>query len=143
LPLVMSQPGMTNWLLAMLGQYDVNEIDLECRLFVNNFTPSLAMVKDDFVEASFTGYAPVALPWADWQAPTLADDRMVSVFDTSPIEWLNSGSAQTVYGYFFLEPVEEVVWLAEEFATPRLLGTSATLQVDLKLYLRNDPLPPE
>src|SRR5262245_15601045 len=137
----MSEAGMYNWLSAMIGQFDPATVPLECRLFVNDFTPVVGMTAGDFVEAAFDGYAPVELVWSEWSAPAFTDERQETAFGDSPLEWVNAGSTQTVYGYYFFDPDSEEVWLAEAFATPRTLTTGATLQLELKMYLRNDPDP--
>lgn len=144
MPQVWSDFGLANGLMAKLdpsGAWSVS--NWQIALFVNDFDPVRDMVPGDFVQASFTGYAPIDVDPAFWESPVLVDDRWETQYSASPIVWENTGSGtQTVYGYVVWDLVAgEVIW-AEQFDVPLTMAPTAVLSLTLKTYERNDPSPP-
>jgi hypothetical protein len=76
-----------------------------CRLFANNFTPTPSSVWSDFVEASFPGYAALAMPSA------VDDGLNAAPMDVWTFATLTFGPyavpAGPVYGYWidFINPL--------------------------------------
>jgi len=71
-------------------------------LFTNDFVPTPTATAADFTEATFTGYAPVAV--AGWNADEYNIDGSVSTDATNVMTWVGPGDAsgQTIRGYYVL-----------------------------------------
>jgi len=69
-------------------------------LFTNNITPTPLNVIGDFTEATFTGYAPVAV--TGWGANASPPDGSVNADSTNVITFVgpSDASGQTIFGYF-------------------------------------------
>lgn len=117
----------------------VTDIVLSLRLFKNDFVPSASTVLGSFVEADFTGYYRRDLPRADWSAPATVNGRARSEHGTAPLVWTNTGAAQTVYGYYILDPGTAFIWWCERFDTERELNTGDRLVVKPALTARSEP----
>lgn len=85
--------GLVPWLLRMAVG------DLLYHLFVNNVTPNRETVLADLTEASWSGYAAIGVPAADWTLSAVI--AHVGTIQTPPIVFDNaSGSNQSAYGYY-------------------------------------------
>lgn len=89
---------------------------LTCRLFQNNHTPVPGDVVGAYTEATFTGYAALALTPGSWVEsggnPTTA---------TYPAIFFQSTADQTlqiIYGYYLTRSSGGELIIAEAFATP-------------------------
>lgn len=86
-----------------------------------------------FTQATFTGYAQITLTRASAAAASTA----AGVTSTSWAQqsWTNSGSAQTILGYYVVGATSGVTLWAEEFAASRTLNTGDSLQLTPRLEL--------
>lgn len=141
MPLVMTDAGMLKLVQREVGLETV-DADWSVGLYVNNLTPDRSTTMAAFVSPSWPGYARIDLDPAQWEPPNIVDDRAEIVYGTAPLSWTNTGSTQTVYGYYVRDNDDNGVIWAERFATPRTLTIDSILYLDLVFYLRNDPSPP-
>lgn len=93
-------------------------------LWANNYVPLQTSVIADFTAATFTGYSPVELTRATWQAPAIVANKALIQYGTTPQTWTATAGFQTIYGYLIFEGTSNKLLIAERFAVP----------VDLSLY---------
>jgi hypothetical protein len=99
-------------------------------LYINNYTPVQTSVNADFTEATFPGYAQEAIDPSLWTSPTIISNRASMTANSGdPYEFTNSGSSQTIYGYFIYDTTSSLIIGAEKFATSRTINTGDTLEV--------------
>lgn len=106
-------------------------------LFKNNYTPLEDDVLADYTEATFTGYAQVALTGAGWTvapgAPAVATQTEKTFASTA------DQTAQLIYGYaIFLDTSDEFVG-GERFPTPQTVqnnGDEIKITPRLRLYTK-------
>jgi hypothetical protein len=95
-----------------------------CRLFKNNFGPTPATLRTDFVEADFTGYTPFDLTGA-FPDPSKQIDGFYSSA-SAEISFANSGgSSQTIYGWW-VSAGSNWYW-SGLFDAPVVMAPSSTL----------------
>lgn len=108
-------------------------------LYTNEYTPTTTSVKDDFEEATFTGSDPIMVLREDWTDPATVGGKATSTAPETPLVWTNTGSEQTVTGYFVCDPEDDdEVMFAEEFGTPLVVPNGEDLKITLKITDRND-----
>lgn len=105
------------------------DVDLEIRLFVNDFTPDADTELGDLSEAIFSGYAPKQTRDITWDDPTINGDEQGETLGPTVTFTADSGIAfpQDVYGLF--------ITMKDETATTKLLfahrfGTMITVTND-------------
>jgi len=98
------------------------------RIFKNNFTPTPANVLADFTEATYTGYAGVSLA-GDFAAQTKIQDGEYQTQSTSHTFGPNSGTAQTVYGWYIDDGTN--VKLSFKFDNPITVDATTTFSVQV------------
>ena len=91
--------------------------DVDYHLYSNNFSPDSYSILGDFVEAVFSGYAPITVPSGSWTAPADAGGDTVSTTSSTVLSWLKVGVTgdPQIFGYFVTRS-GALAW-AEEFAT--------------------------
>lgn len=95
-------------------------------LYTNDYTPTPQSVVGDFTEATFTGYAAVAV--AGWTANRLEASGAVSTDATNVIPFVGPGDAtgQSIMGYFVKSAGGGTPYLyAVKFAAPVPLNSPA------------------
>lgn len=99
---------------GFLGQLIPWLMTLQLRLYVNDFTPSITTSSADFVEASYDGYAPLALD--AWPAPFVntnnyaESDHPTLTFQVGP-----GGGSDQSFGYWVTD-ASRTYLAAERFA---------------------------
>ena len=100
------------------------------RLFTNNFTPTTSTVVGDFTEATFTGYAAIAL--SGWTAPTVASH--VASTTANPATFTATGSFQSIYGWYVTDAAGDYVCGGRDAAAPVVMSSTVnTYQVTLSI----------
>lgn len=86
------------------------------KLFQNNHTPTVGDVNADYTEATFTGYAGVAL--GTWNAAFLNGSNQGEI-DANPVTFTRTAGAtsNTIYGAYVVDNAGDVVY-AEKFSAP-------------------------
>lgn len=128
-------------LLEMLAALITAELDGgSLRLFKNDFVPNENSVAGDFTVADFTGYANVAV--ATWGTPYLDDlARPTTLGGLRTFAQTGTAVNNVVYGVYYLNATNELVW-AERFAEPfAFAGTGTTLPIVPKYQLGNKDAP--
>jgi hypothetical protein len=99
-------------------------------LYKNDYTPVQGSVNSDFTEADFTGYARQGIDPSLWTSPTIISNRASMTANSGdPYEFTNTGSSQTIYGYFIFDTTSSLIIAAEKFGTSRTLATGDKLEV--------------
>lgn len=124
MPLVALNAGKPLLLSLLFKDAAVPALPWYLILYSNNFVPLETSVLADFTQATFTGYSPVELTRATWQAPVMVGNKALIQYDTVPQTWTATAGFQTIYGYVIFQGVTNTGIIAERFATP----------VDLTLY---------
>ena len=96
------------------------------RMYTNNYTPLTTSVAGSFSEANFTGYSSITLSRSSWGSASVSSHVATASYGTQT--WTNSGSSQTLYGYY-ITGVSGTLILAEAFATPRTVNTGESISV--------------
>lgn len=88
--------------------------NLVLKLFKNDKTPANGDVASDFVEADFTGYAPITLTGANWTvtegSPSLAAYAQQIFMSTA------DSQNQNIYGYYLVRAGSGRIAHAERFS---------------------------
>jgi hypothetical protein len=108
--------------------------DLTLKLYKTNVTPTQSSTSGSFTVADFTGYSNKTLSRGSWGSPSTVSHATSSVYADQT--WTNSGSSQTIYGYFVVDGSSNLLW-AELFDSPRVLGTSESLTVTPAITLNS------
>lgn len=87
--------------------------NLDMRLFSSNTTPAEADTVVTYTEATFTGYASIALTGASWTTTTGAPSD-VSYAQQTYTSSADQG-AQSIYGYYMIRTTTGDLILAERF----------------------------
>lgn len=105
------------------------------KLFANNVIPDGATVLADLTEATFSGYAAVALATADFDAVTTVSNK-AQIIATAFASFAHNGGGtpNTIYGYYFVQSGK--VLFAERFDSAKTMsGATDAIQVKAKLTL--------
>jgi hypothetical protein len=87
------------------------------KLFQNNVTPTKDTVLADLTEATFSGYAAIALATADFAAVTTVSDKAQLIANSFQTFAHNGGGTNnTIYGYYFVQSGK--ILFCEKFDTP-------------------------
>jgi hypothetical protein len=114
-----------NLLAIAFQQYGNMRNDSVIRLFVNDFQPSSANVRTDFVEASFPGYALKLLNGVTGIPPRKITDGGYT-WGFGPLTWnAGAGANQQVFGWY-ITGGSPGLWYSARFDTPIVMlpGTS-------------------
>ena len=100
---------------------------IRLKLYKTNVTPSASSTVASFTEADFTGYTSggVTLARASWTAPSTVSGKAYSSYADQT--WTNSGSSQTIYGYYVTTLDSATLLWAEKFDTPKVVTTTITV----------------
>ena|ERR1043165_556607 len=112
------QDRIDAWAATMPGGWTV-------RLFKNNLTPTPANVVGDFVESTFTGYAPQALAalGADtWDGVNYVWSKTAGTYNFSGAGVAN----ENVYGYYVLDNTGKLIWSKRFAGAPLVCGVAGT-----------------
>jgi hypothetical protein len=92
------------------------------RLFQNNHTPGVADVNANYTEATFTGYASVAL--GTWN-PAFLNGSNQGEIDANPVTFTRTAGAtsNTIYGAYVTDNAGDVVY-AEKFSAPITMAST-------------------
>lgn len=105
------------------------DVPLDVRLYRNDYTPGDGSTLSSFTEATFTGYFRETIARATWD-PSALDGHKGKITYATVFEWTNNGAtAQTLYGYYIVNPATAKVNWSERFATPFELQPGAKLQL--------------
>lgn len=106
-------------------------------LFDLDHTPADGDDESDYQEASFTGYAPITLTMANFDAPTLA--AFIAEITYTPPPQFNytagASSPVTIYGYYLLDG-DDVFRFAERVVTTKTIDQGESLKVNVRLRLK-------
>lgn len=81
----------------------------------------------NFTEATFTGYAAKTLTSASWGGASTAAGVTSSTYAAQT--WTNSGSAQTILGYYVVGATSGKVLWCEAFSSSQVINAGGTLTV--------------
>lgn len=109
---VLVNQGETIMLEALVNKTAPQSLVL--KLFKNNRVPAEADVETDYTEATFTGYASIALTPATWATTAGAPSDVTYPQQT----FTSSAGAQneSVYGYYIIQTTSGKLVCAEKFA---------------------------
>jgi hypothetical protein len=119
MPLILPNEGLPDWLDWMVRHTGGDPPNLTLFLWVNDVTPTQAIVFADLTFATFGGAAPWVITRSGWTAPVMSGPDAVSTWGTTPITWNATTGGQTVYGYAIYNPVTVKLMIVERFDTPR------------------------
>lgn len=128
--MVVTDDGKEFTLAELLAGLAADAPDLRFRLYQNNYTPVDGSTPSDFTDATFTGYAEVALSFAaGWSVSIAANIAYLT--KSAPITFTcTGGSAQTIYGWYIYNADDTTVWCAQKFTTARSMTPGATESID-------------
>jgi hypothetical protein len=99
-------------------------------LYTNNYTPVTTSVIGNFTEATFTGYAPVAL--SGWTSPGVT--AHVASTTANPITFVATGAYQSIYGWYVTDGAGDYVCGGRDPAAPVVMSATVnSYQVTLSL----------
>lgn len=140
--IVLPDEGIADLLSYMLSSTITGVLDWLLILYQDPVDPTYATVMGDLNECTFAGYSRLTLTRSLWQTPTVFEGVATSVWDTSPLGYINTGSAQDVAGYAIIRPGTEVIRFVQELDTPVTLGTGQTLPLWPTITLTTDTCTP-
>lgn len=110
------------------------------KLFQNDITPAESDTDSTYTVATFTGYSDQTLTrsvsGSTWGTPTTSSGVTSSSYNSgTPRTWTNTGSTQTIYGYYLVGVTSTTLILAERFASARTLNSSDTLNLTPRIEL--------
>jgi hypothetical protein len=99
-------------------------------LYTNNVTPDDTFTVGSFTEATFLGYASVAL--AGWTVPTVA--AHLASTTANPITFTATGAYQSIYGWYVTDGAGDYVCGGRDAAAPVVMSATVnTYQVTFSL----------
>lgn len=128
--MVIPDEGKLKWLYWALCTAGGDLEDFTLRLFQNNITPDDDTVLADFTEATFGGYAAVAITRAAMGAPAISSHVAYSTKSVAPVFTCTSGSAQTVYGWYLESNTSHKCVATQRFDAARSMSPGATESID-------------
>lgn len=97
-------------------------------LYKSNTTPATSSTHTTFTEADFTGYASVTLSAGSWNASTLVSTKQTATYGSAQT-FTNTGSSQTIYGYYITNTANDKLIGAELFSSSITLATGGSVNV--------------
>jgi len=97
--------------------------DVRLRLYKNNYTPVAGSTFGDFTQADFSGYAE--------ETPAFGSATVVNgkgtIVDAAARLFIHTGggTANTVYGYYVVDDLNNEILWAERFPSPILMSVAA------------------
>ena len=131
MPLVAANVGERFLLDAMLAAQNTH-----LHLYKTDVTPTASSTVASFTEADFTGYSVKTLTGANWNDATTVSGKATATYADQ--SWTNSGSSQTVYGYFITDDTDDTLLWAEKFDSARVLGTSDVVNITPMITLNSE-----
>lgn len=104
------------------------------KLYKTDVTPSETDTTSSYTEADFTGYSSKTLTRSGWAAAS-TDGGGVTSSSYAQQSWTNSGSSQTIYGYWVQGATSGNLLWAEKFVTARVIANGETLNLTPKFQL--------
>lgn len=123
MPLIVPDEGEVA-MLDMLVNGD-SFANVRLRLYQNNLTPDQDTVYGDFAVATFSGYGE--------ETPSFGAASIVShkgkIVDSAERTFVHNGggTSNTIYGYYVVDSVNNLVLWAERFATPQSMSNNGDL----------------
>ena len=135
---VIPDVGKLRFMDWMLINEDPLTSPVVVNLFKNDYTPVAGTTTGDFVLADFTGYTSKDIERTDWTAPAIIGGKASVTAPSAPMHWDNSGSSQTVYGYWVEDPDSGDVLWAKRFDTPQVVNGGGFIELTLTFTDRED-----
>lgn len=98
------------------------DVQWKLKLFKNDHTPGLNDLPGDYTESAFGGYTHVPFELADNTTPALSGNMARTLLTGEARVWTCAASPETIYGWYLTNEDEDVVLMAERYATPHVLG---------------------
>lgn len=125
-----NKPLLLNWLLQATSSPEA----LTLKLFKNNYSATATDTTSSYTEADFTGYSSSSVTRSGWSNASGGSGTATSNYG-STLTWTNSGSSQTVYGYFLVGSSSGNLYWSETWGASRTLATSDVLNFVPQLQL--------
>lgn len=126
----MNAPGVissTQGLQFLLERLNGSPYTLSARLYKNDFTPDKDTILADLVEADFSGYGQGSVVPGDWfhvgTPPPPAEYNMGATGDLF-FSHNGGGVANTVYGFYLVDPAAGALVFTARLATPYLMASN-------------------
>lgn len=110
--------------------------NLILKLYKNDVTPSQSSVAGDFTVADFTGYSNKTLSRGSWASPTTVSNKASTSYAAQT--FTNSGTAQTIYGYYVVGATSGTLIWAERFSAARTLNNGDSVTVTPSLTANSE-----
>lgn len=120
-------------LLKWATQATSSPENLTLKLYTNNYSPVAASVAADFTEATFTGYAAKTLTRSSWTDPVQSGTTAKTTYPE--LTWSNSGSSQTIYGYYVVGATSGTLIFAEALDAAYAMATGSSFNLTPELTL--------
>lgn len=114
LALVVPDAGEVRLGDAALGKSAMSST-VKLKLYSSNTTPAEGDTRTTYTEATFTGYAEIAITNANWTTAT-STGTTTSAYAEQTFT-LSGGSAQDIYGYLFADATAGTIMWSERFPT--------------------------
>jgi len=99
--------------------------DCTIRLFVNDHTPTDEDTLDNYIEANFPGYAPIATKFDDWQVSGLVLNYPPQLFQLTA----DLDTRVTVYGWLLARGNDFVMGHRDAKAPHKLMNKGSVIKV--------------
>ena len=96
--------------------------DLSLRLFSNNITPADTDTAATYTQATFAGYAAIALTGANWNT---ASGGNITYNAQQTFTRSTTGTVENIYGYYVVQSVSGILLYSERDATAPAPVTNA------------------
>lgn len=94
-------------------------------LYDNDYTPDDDTTASDFTEATFTGYAAIAILRSEFGAPAIIAHVAYITRTPVPSFECTAGGPDLVYGWYLLTDDDDTVIAAQRFDVPRSMSAGA------------------
>lgn len=125
-------------LVAVVQQLKAYFNTLTLRLYQNNHTPADTDTAASYTEATFAGYAAVAL--GSWSNAFLNSDNYGETDETTRVfTCTGSSPANTIYGYYITDGSGNLIWAEINPAGSFLINTAAQTYTVLPRWTLRNP----
>lgn len=109
-------------------------------LYRNDYTPVPGCVTGDFTPADYPGAAPLLYDAFNWGSVTVTDHVAICLSGEPYTFTADAGSwsPQVIFGYLVVDGSYNLLW-AERFSTPRTIGPSESLILNLEFRCATYP----
>lgn len=135
--MVIPNEGKLLWLQWALRSDGSDFEDFHLRLFTAGGPITDATTISDLTEATFPGYAAIAITRADWGAPAIVADVAVSSIVGSATFSCTAGAGETCNGWYLTSDLSDTVLAGADFDFPRLMNAGATELIGRELDLKS------